>query len=530
MYTDFFHFREEPFQVTPNPRFLFLSNVHKEAIQKLIDGIRRRKGFIELVGMAGTGKTLLCKELIQILSAEMDIAYIFYPVLDERALYFTILKQWSIPVSEETSVPALLEKISGFLRERFEKGRNALIIIDEAQNLPVPLLENLRLLSNLETESEKLLQILLSGQPEFHELLKSGKIPQLDQRVRVRIFLEPLDRQTLPLYIYHRLNTAGGGNAVTFTEGALDQIYRASRGIPRMINAVCERSLEEAAIRKVDEIDVSIVQKAREGLEGTRAQVGKGKGRISLAGSGKITKIFVALLVFAVLVSVGWIVKKQYTQPVQKAKREQPVVSVEAPKKMPPPIAKIEIPKKPPKVKPVVMRLLPLKVMKSFLYGMLTIPEGRHFYWGMLRLAKRDLQEFRTPFLLHVSKENGETGWICVRPDGERGFQLWSQGDWRSVGDEVFAAWTGRCGVPYWMTPSANRGRALKKGMRGEAVKDLQSWLLNLGSLNQITGIFDGPTETAVRDFQLRQGLTPDGVAGTQTLALLFQKGSGKKK
>ncbi|MBW1660132.1 MAG: AAA family ATPase [Deltaproteobacteria bacterium] len=132
MYTDFFHFREEPFQVTPNPRFLFLSNVHKEAIQKLVDGIRRRKGFIELVGMAGTGKTLLCKELIQILSAEMDIAYIFYPVLDERALYFTILKQWGIPVSEETSVPALLEKISGFLRERFEKGRNALIIIDEA--------------------------------------------------------------------------------------------------------------------------------------------------------------------------------------------------------------------------------------------------------------------------------------------------------------------------------------------------------------------------------------------------------------
>ncbi|MBW1660133.1 MAG: general secretion pathway protein GspA, partial [Deltaproteobacteria bacterium] len=104
--------------------------------------------------------------------------------------------------------------------------------------------------------------------------MKSGKIPQLDQRIRVRIFLEPLDRQTLPLYIYHRLNTAGGGNAVTFTEGALDQIYRASRGIPRMINAVCERSLEEAAIRKVDEIDVSIVQKARESLEGTRAQVG----------------------------------------------------------------------------------------------------------------------------------------------------------------------------------------------------------------------------------------------------------------
>ena len=530
MYTNFFQLKEEPFQVTPNPKFLFLSNVHKEAIQKLVDGIRRRKGFIELVGMAGTGKTLLCKELIQILSAEMDIAYIFYPVLDERALYFTILKQWGVPVSEETSVPALLEKISVFLRERFERGRNALIIIDEAQNLSVPLLENLRLLSNLETESEKLLQILLSGQPEFHELLKSGKIPQLDQRIRVRIFLEPLDRQTLPLYVYHRLNMAGGGNAVTFTEGALDQIYRASGGIPRMINAVCERSLEEAAIKKVNEIDTPIVQKAREGLEGTKTSVGKRGDGISSSGAGKIAKIFVALLVFAVLIAAGWIVRERYTQPVQEARQVKPVAPVKAPEKVPRPVKKTEIPKKPRKETPVVMRLLPLKVMKSFLYGMLAIPEGRRLYWGMLRLAKRDLQGFRTPFLLHVSKENGETGWICVRPDGERGFQLWSRGDWHPVGDEVFAAWTGRCGVPYWMAPPADRGRALRKGMRGEAVRDLQGWLLNLGSLKQVTGIFDDATETAVKDFQLRQGLTPDGVAGAQTLALLFQRGSGKKR
>jgi len=185
MYTEFFNLREEPFQVTPNPRFLFLSNIHKEAIQKLVDGIRRRKGFIELVGMAGTGKTLLCKELVQMLSPEMDIAYLFYPVLDEQALYFSILKQWGVPVSEEASVPKLLEQISEFLKGRFEDGRNALIILDEAQNLSVSLLENLRLLSNLETESEKLLQILLAGQPEFHELLKSGKIPQLDQRIQL---------------------------------------------------------------------------------------------------------------------------------------------------------------------------------------------------------------------------------------------------------------------------------------------------------------------------------------------------------
>jgi general secretion pathway protein A len=527
MYTDFFHLREEPFQVTPNPKFLFLSNIHKEAIQKLVDGIRRRKGFIELVGMAGTGKTLLCKELVQMLSPEMDIAYLYYPVLSEQALYYAILKQWGVEVSEASTIPALLEKISSFLRERFEKGRNALIIIDEAQNLSIPLLENLRLLSNLETESEKLLQILLSGQPEFHELLKSGKIPQLDQRIRVRVFLKPLDKETLPLYIYHRLNMAGSGNAVSFTNDALGLIYRSSGGIPRMINAICERSLEEAASRRANEVEPSIVQVAREGLEGGKFPVKMGK-KIPSGRTGRFVRVFVILLFFIFLAGgAAWIAREHFSQPVKDVKRLPPVAPVKVSKKAPPPVVKVKEEEKVPEEKPVPLRMLPLKVMESFLYGMLAVPEGRHLYWGVLRLAKRDLKDFRTPILLHVSREDGETGWICIRLAGGKGFQVWSQGDWRTTGDRIFSDWTGRCGVPYWMV-SILEGHALRKGMRGASVTDLQTWLLNLGSLGQVTGIFDSPTEMAVKNFQIRQGLTPDGVAGAQTLALLFQKGSGK--
>ena len=527
MYTDFFHFREEPFQVTPNPKFLFLSNIHKEAIQKLVDGIRRRKGFVELVGMAGTGKTLLCKELVQMLSPEMDIAYLYYPVLSEQALYYAILKQWGVTVSEESSIPALLEKISSFLRERFEKGRNALIIIDEAQNLSIPLLENLRLLSNLETESEKLLQILLSGQPEFHELLKSGKIPQLDQRIRVRIFLKPLDRETLPLYVFHRLNMAGGANTVSFTNDAFDLIYKISGGIPRMINAICERSLEETASKRANEIDPFIVQAAREGLEGGKFPDKTGK-RISSEKNRRFVRVFVILLFFIFLTGgTAWLVRGYYSQSAKDAKQLTPVALVKVLKKAPPQVVKVKKTEKMPERKPVSSRLLPLKVMKNFLYGMLTVPEGRHLYWGVLRLAKRDLQDFRIPFLLHVSRGDGQTGWICVRHAGGKGFQIWSQGDWQPAGDRIFSDWTGRCGVPYWMA-SLSEGHALRKGMRGASVTDLQTWLLNLGNLDKVTGIFDSMTEIAVKNFQLRQGLTPDGVAGTQTLALLFQKGSGK--
>jgi len=260
MYTDFFQLREEPFQVTPNPKYLFLSTVHRTAVQKLADGVRRRKGFLEMVGEAGTGKTLLCKELIQMLSPEMDIAYLFFPVLNEQTLYHAILKQWGREVPEETDISRMIEEIHAFLKGRFEQGRNALIILDEAQNRSISLLENLRPLSNLETESEKLLQILLTGQPEFHALLKSGRIPQLDQRIRVRVFLDPLDKETLPLYIYHRLNTAGGTGNLEFTEDAFDRIYTLSGGIPRLINAVCERALEEAYRRRSHRIDASLIQ------------------------------------------------------------------------------------------------------------------------------------------------------------------------------------------------------------------------------------------------------------------------------
>ncbi len=523
MYTDYFNLREEPFQVTPNPRFLFLSNIHNEAIQRLVDGIRRRKGFIELVGMAGTGKTLLCKELVQMLASEMDIAYIFYPVLSEQALYFSILKQWGVVLDENTPVPALLERISAFLRGRFARGRNALIILDEAQNLSLPLLENLRLLSNLETDSEKLLQILLSGQPEFHALLKSGKIPQLDQRIRVRVFLKALDRQTLPLYVYHRLNMAGAGNVVSFTDEAFDLIYKTSGGIPRLINAVCERSLEEAALRKTGEIDRAIVRAALEELEGEEG-ITRRLGMTGQRGVGRGIASAVGVLILVALAGgAAWYARRPVPPSPEKTETKT-VARAVVPKSVEPsptrggPAARQAAGR-------MLPRLRPLAAMRAFLDGMLPVPENKRLYWGRLRLSRRDIAGFVTPFLLHVARSDGTAGWLCARKARSGGLQFWHRGDWAPMEEAALASWTGRCGVPYWIAPLPDGERALRKGMKGAAVADLQGWLVTLGDLAKITGIYDGETEAAVRRFQLRRGLTPDGVAGAQTLALLFQWG-----
>jgi len=523
MYTDFFHLNEEPFQVTPNPKYLFLSNVHREALQKLTDGVRRRKGFIEMVGIAGTGKTILCKELVQMLSPEIDIAYLFYPVLNEQVLYLSILRQWGVHIPEDAPVSLLLDRIYDFLKERFEEGCNALIILDEAQNLSIPLLENLRLLSNLETESEKLLQILLTGQPEFHNLLKSGKIPQLDQRIRVRVFLKPLERETLPLYIYHRLNTAGAVDSLEFTGEALDLVYRMSGGIPRMINDVCERALEEAYRLKTYRIDPSIVRGAQEGFEGKGMWPGE-KSKKPLSMSGTFYRIGLGVLFLLFVGMVVWITMGRSPSTIKKEELAVAKTSPASPQKAPPPYGEQKAVKY-----SGPLRVLPSNVMEHFLEGMLDIREGQHLYWGDLRLGQRDLFGLRTPALLHIVGRDGSRGWICVRVAGGSNLHVWQQGGWKTRDTSVLLNWTGRCKLPCIMSPLPKGVRALRRGATGESVSNLQVWLYRLGLLREITGRFDMQTKMAVRRFQLREGLKPDGVAGAQTLSLLFQKGEVKK-
>ncbi len=270
MYEKFFYLTEKPFHITPDPRFLFLGKKHKEALDLVAYGINERKGFILLTGEVGTGKTTLCRALLERLSKKTETALILNPVLSRHELVKTIAEDFGIDASVD-SVKSGIDAINEFLLATAGRGRNAAVIIDEAQGLSPETLEMIRLLSNLETEKEKLLQIVLVGQPELNEKLNTHGLRQLNQRIIVRCGLVPLEPDETREYIRNRLVVAGGLNTVEFSEDSLSAIHNASRGIPRMINIICDRALTAAFVdekRVVDGLSAAkaIDELSREGF------------------------------------------------------------------------------------------------------------------------------------------------------------------------------------------------------------------------------------------------------------------------
>ncbi|MEM1223618.1 MAG: AAA family ATPase [Verrucomicrobiota bacterium] len=263
MYQDYFGFSEMPFHVTPNPRFLFLSPTHEEALQHLRYGIEDKKGFIVLTGEVGCGKTTLCRKLLEELDAreEVDTALLLNPRISETQLLRGIMKE----LGEETKARTrndLLDSMNDILLERIEKGREIVVIIDEAQNLSFEVMEMLRMLSNLETYDQKLLQIILMGQPELNTKLKEERLRQFRQRVLVHYDLQPLSVNDVMLYIQHRLTLSGSSGRIQFTPRAIKKVASGSLGIPRMINNICDKALLSTFIRNGNEVTWWDVRKA----------------------------------------------------------------------------------------------------------------------------------------------------------------------------------------------------------------------------------------------------------------------------
>ena len=274
MYEEHFGFTEKPFSLTPDPRFLYKSESHANAFELLQYAMRRREGFVVVTGDIGTGKTTLCRALLEQIDRRTFTALVLNPFLSEDDLLKLILQDFGVVSRADVkagrlagvSKQDLIDTLYDFLLGLLPLKANAVLIIDEAQNLPLQVLEQLRILSNLETDKEKLLQMILVGQQNLKPLLRSPELRQLDQRVSIRYELKPLTDDETAAYIHHRLYVAGGASAVSFMPKAVQAVFQYSGGIPRLINLICDRSLLGAFSTKVSKVSHDLVIRATESL------------------------------------------------------------------------------------------------------------------------------------------------------------------------------------------------------------------------------------------------------------------------
>lgn len=260
MYNSFYGFTEAPFNMTPSSRFFYQSHRHTEALSTLVYAINQRKGFVVITGDIGSGKTTVCRTLLNRLDPRTETALITNTYISGKDLLCTILEDLNVDYAPGASKARLLSKLNHYLIDRLRDNFNVVLIIDEAQNLTPAVLEEVRMLSNLETESEKLIQIILLGQPELKDKLALKRLEQLRQRIAVFYHLSPLEREDALQYMRHRLSVAGSSEKEYFTAGAMDLIYQFTGGVPRLMNQLCDSALLTGYIYGQETVDEAVVQ------------------------------------------------------------------------------------------------------------------------------------------------------------------------------------------------------------------------------------------------------------------------------
>ena len=308
MYANFYNLKKEPFHITPDPEFLFLSPSHKEALGSIIYGVGHKKGFVLITGEVGVGKTTIVRSYLEDVDrSKLKLIYIFNSNVSFQGLLKTINKELDIiDLTDDTF--EMVNQLHYVLIEEYKKGITVVLIIDEAQNMPVETLENMRMLSNLETSTDKLIQIVFSGQPEFEQILEQKELRQLKQRIAVKATIRPLTAEESRAYIMHRLKKASAENSALFTDEALRRIIKEAHGIPRLINILCENSFITALGYQKKRVTAGVVKEVISDFSGKK----KGKGK------GKALKIALAslALILAVLYSYSLFTHKVLTIPL----------------------------------------------------------------------------------------------------------------------------------------------------------------------------------------------------------------------
>ena len=523
MFEQYFGLSENPFNVTPDPKYLFLSKAHEEALSYLRYGIDQRKGFILITGEVGAGKTTICRTLLGSLPKTVRTALILNPALSDIELLQTINQDFGISGSSD-SKKALLDSLYEFLINVFTAGENAVLIIDECQNLSPDVLEQIRMLSNLETEKEKLLQIVLVGQPELIKILSSPNMKQIDDRIVLRYHIWPLSHWDTKSYINHRLIISGSHGEIIFTAFALRLIYRFSQGIPRKINAVAERSLLIAYLKSTRRINWRIVWGAIRELEGNYSRPGI-KPAMAFSALGALA-VLAAFILWPGFFSLFF----EPADSKMAAKDRQVQASVQpttqAASSMPEPTGSgLDGPE-------------PAHVMPKRVPGDWIIPD----YNTALDIMGRLPDGLAGPDALNLHPQPAYLKYLpsSAITSMEGGYLVMLKAD------DSFVRVVGRKsavieiplrefeGLYRWnvMVPYAKplHEAVYSLNMTGDEVEKMQKVLFRLGMLS-ITpdGVYGVETAQAVEKFQEVFGLKRDGIAGPETMVLLRSIGEGAR-
>ena len=526
MYTNFFGLNEKPFAITPDPRYLFLSERHAEALAHLLYGINESGGFIQLTGEVGTGKTTVVRSLLGQIPKEAEVALILNPRVTPAELLLTICEELRINIADRAhgSVKELVDLLNHYLLRAHGNGRRVVLIVDEAQNLSTGVLEQVRLLTNLETPTQKLLQIILIGQPELRELLAREDLRQLAQRVTGRYHLAPLARTETAGYVRHRLRVAGATTEI-FSNGALHEVHRLSSGIPRIINVICDRALLGAFTQDQHRISARIV----------RAAAGEVYGRpfappwLGWATGGAIagTGLAVALVAWHFL---GW-----PPMPSSAVPRAAPASAVVSTRIATTPAIVGAAPVAPRKLAQLIAEHSSSTTLESAFTRLFAL-WGVDFHSGVVDACSfaatqhlecvdqkgswAELRTFNRPAILFIPGAAGTTHQLLLSGLTDEHATIELDGASREVGiADLSQYWYGNY-LLLWRPQDAN-AHELARGARGSAVRWLRRSLEQLRGLPQSGAgsddVYDENLAQLVEDFQRDHQLTVDGIAGVQT-------------
>jgi general secretion pathway protein A len=536
MYLSFFDLSEKPFAITPDPRYLYLSERHAEALAHLLYGINESGGFIQLTGEVGTGKTTVVRTLLSRVPHHADVAVILNPRVTPVEFLLTICEELGLTIadSDRDSVKQMVDALNQRLLAAHADGRRIIVIVDEAQNLSAEVLEQVRLLTNLETPTQKLLQIILIGQPELRELLDRTDLRQLAQRITGRYHLEPLSVEETRGYVRHRLRVAGATEEI-FTPSALTEVHRLAQGIPRVINVTCDRALLGAYTQETRKVTATLVRRAAGEVYGRRFMppwLGWIAAAVLLAG-------------IAAGGFFGWQLWQRQILPLHAARANAPQGEVDpkaAPTARAAPAAERAAPQA--SIPPAGLLINALLAANSgnttdaaafrrllSLWGTAMAddknPCGQAAKAGLSCLEQRgswaQVRALNRPAILTLTDDQGQRHRVVLSGLDER-FATLNLGEHnqRVPIDEISRDWFGEFTVVW--KPKTARTRELSVGMQGDEVR----WLRR--SLNALQGaasdpehgdVYDEELAIAVQNFQREHRLNVDGIAGVQTQVVL---------